>query len=84
MPPDKTDMERALTLGLGELRLSIRAVNCLESEGIATVRDLVVRDDLELLDIRNFGETTLKEVKARLAELGLELGMKLVPASRRR
>jgi DNA-directed RNA polymerase subunit alpha len=59
-----------------DLELSVRATNCLESEGITTVRDLVIRTDEELLEVRNFGETTLKEVKQKLAERGLHLGMK--------
>ena len=58
-----------------ELELSVRATNCLESEGITTVRDLVIRNDDELLEVRNFGETTLKEVKAKLSDRGLTLGM---------
>jgi len=61
----------------------VRATNCLESEGITTVRDLVIRTDEELLEVRNFGETTLKEVKAKLEERNLHLGMKL-PSSVRR
>jgi DNA-directed RNA polymerase subunit alpha len=71
-----------LNLSLAELELSVRATNCLESEGITTVRDLVIRNDEELLEVRNFGETTLKEVKQKLQERGLHLGMKL-PAARR-
>jgi len=71
------DLERKLNMSLAELELSVRATNCLESEGIATVRDLVIRTDEELLEVRNFGETTLKEVKQKLAERGLSLGMKL-------
>jgi DNA-directed RNA polymerase subunit alpha len=43
----------------------------------------VIRTDEELLEVRNFGETTLKEVKTKLEERGLHLGMKL-PASLRR
>jgi len=39
-----------------------------------TVRDLVVKTEDELLEIRNFGETTLREVKAKLALHGLALG----------
>ena len=66
-------------MSLAELELSVRATNCLESEGITTVRDLVIRTEDELLEVRNFGETTLKEVKAKLHELGLDLGMN-VPA----
>ncbi len=77
------ELERKLNMSLAELELSVRATNCLESEGITTVRDLVIRTDEELLEVRNFGETTLKEVKAKLAERCLHLGMKL-PASLRR
>ena len=70
------ELERKLNMSLAELELSVRATNCLESEGIATVRDLVMRSDDELLEVRNFGETTLKEVKGKLTERGLHLGMK--------
>jgi DNA-directed RNA polymerase subunit alpha len=76
------ELERKLNMSLAELELSVRATNCLESEGITTVRDLVIRNDDELLEVRNFGETTLKEVKAKLTERGLALGMKL-PTARR-
>jgi DNA-directed RNA polymerase subunit alpha len=78
-----TELERKLNMSLAELELSVRATNCLESEGITTVRDLVIRTDEELLEVRNFGETTLKEVKQKLQERGLQLGMKL-PASLKR
>jgi DNA-directed RNA polymerase subunit alpha len=77
------ELERKLNMSLAELELSVRATNCLESEGITTVRDLVNRSDEELLEVRNFGETTLREVKTKLAERGLLLGMKL-PTSLRR
>src|SRR5262249_7838918 len=70
------ELERKLNMSLAELELSVRATNCLESEGITTVRDLVIRTDEELLEVRNFGETTLREVKQKLAERGLHLGMK--------
>src|SRR5436190_13463337 len=77
------ELERKLNMSLAELELSVRATNCLESEGITTVRDLVIRGDEELLEVRNFGETTLREVKQKLGERGLHLGMKL-PSSIRR
>src|SRR5262249_11883616 len=77
------ELERKLSMSLAELELSVRATNCLESEGITTVKDLVIRTDEELLEVRNFGETTLKEVKSKLQERGLHLGMKL-PSSLRR
>jgi DNA-directed RNA polymerase subunit alpha len=81
--PVDHELERKLNMSLAELELSVRATNCLESEGITTVRDLVIRTDEELLEVRNFGETTLREVKSKLAERGLHLGMKL-PSSVRR
>jgi DNA-directed RNA polymerase subunit alpha len=83
-PAEQVDheLERKLNMSLAELELSVRATNCLESEGITTVRDLVIRSDDELLEVRNFGETTLKEVKTKLAERGLYLGMKLPAAMR--
>jgi DNA-directed RNA polymerase subunit alpha len=73
--PLDAELERKLTMSLAELELSVRATNCLESEGITTVRDLVSRNEDQLLTVRNFGETTLKEVKAKLHEIGLDLGM---------
>ncbi len=72
-----TELERKLNMSLAELELSVRATNCLESEGIATVRDLVIRTEDELLEVRNFGETTLKEVAQKLKEKGMALGMKI-------
>src|SRR5262245_54091183 len=77
------ELERKLNMSLAELELSVRATNCLESEGITTVRDLVSRSEEELLEVRNFGETTLKEVKQKLIERGLSLGMKAAAGARR-
>jgi DNA-directed RNA polymerase subunit alpha len=77
------ELDRKLNMSLAELELSVRATNCLESEGITTVRDLVIRNDEELLEVRNFGETTLKEVKQKLTERGLTLGMRLPSSARR-
>jgi DNA-directed RNA polymerase subunit alpha len=72
-------LETKLNMSLAELKLSVRASNCLESENINTVRDLVQRSEDELLEVRNFGDTTLKEVREKLTELGLRFGMR-VPA----
>ena len=62
---------------ISDLRLSVRAMNCLESDGILSVRDLVGKTEDQLLEIRNFGETTLIEVRQLLNELGMHLGMKV-------
>lgn len=70
-------LEAKLSMSLSELNLSVRASNCLESENIMTVRDLVTRTEDQLLEVRNFGETTLAEVQHKLRDLGLHLGMRL-------
>jgi len=73
-------LESKLSMSLAELDLSVRATNCLESENINTVRDLVSRNEDQLLAVRNFGETTLTEVREKLSDIGLRLGMRLPPA----
>jgi DNA-directed RNA polymerase subunit alpha len=74
-------LDSKLHLSISELNLSVRASNCLESENILTVRDLVTRTEDQLLEVRNFGETTLSEVKHKLRDLGLHLGMRLPAAT---
>jgi DNA-directed RNA polymerase subunit alpha len=73
------ELERKLNMSLAELELSVRATNCLETEGITTVRELVLRSPDELLEVRNFGDTTLREVQQKLQERGLTLGMRIPP-----
>ena len=73
-------MEKKLNMSIGELQLSVRASNCLETENILTVRDLVSKDEDSLMEVRNFGDTTLQEVNDKLSELGLRLGIR-IPSS---
>src|SRR5438046_2476314 len=70
-------LEQKLNMSVQELDLSVRANNCLESAKIQTVRDLVKQTDSDLLKVRSFGKTSLREVKRKLADLGLSLGMDL-------
>jgi DNA-directed RNA polymerase subunit alpha len=70
-------LESRLGMLVSDLRLSLRASNCLHEAGIETLKDLVSRSREELLEVRNFGDTTLQEIEAKLRELGLELGMSL-------
>lgn len=58
---------------LKALKLSVRVLNCLESEGIRTVGQLCETPFLEMLDTRSWGETTLNEAVAKLAVFGLRL-----------
>jgi DNA-directed RNA polymerase subunit alpha len=59
------------------LELSIRSMNCLKNANIRTLRDLVSRSEKEMVEIRNFGEKSLKEVRSKLEVLGLGFGMNL-------
>ena len=71
------ELERKLNMSMDELDLSVRATNCFQAEKIYLIRDLVVRTESQLLKVRNFGKTTLKEVKTRLTDMDLSLGMDL-------
>jgi len=74
------ELIRKLQMPVDELNLTVRASNCLESANIHRVADLVQRDEQELLSVRSFGKTSLREVKRKLEELGLHFGMN-VPES---
>ena len=63
------ELEDLLSKSISELQLSVRATNCLEAEKIHTIRELVSRTEDSLLDVRNFGENTLNEVKEKLVAL---------------
>jgi len=63
-------------------RVVLRRLN--RSEYINTVRDLVQKTEDQLLEVRNFGETTLQEVRDKLTELGLHLGYRLPRSSQSR
>ena len=75
------DLQQKLDMTVQELDLSVRANNCLESAKIGSVRDLVKKTDADLLKVRSFGKTSLREVKRKLADLGLSLGMDLDAAA---
>jgi DNA-directed RNA polymerase subunit alpha len=76
-PMGDAALESKLSMPLADLNLSVRASNCLESENIMTVRDLVTKSEDQLLEVRNFGETTLAEVQQKLRDLGMHLGMRV-------
>ena len=73
------DLIRKLQMPITELDLSVLASNCLESAKVNTVADLVTKSESDLLKVRSFGKTSLREVKRKLADLNLELGMDLPP-----
>jgi DNA-directed RNA polymerase subunit alpha len=69
--------ESVLDSSIDTLELSIRSMNCLKNANIRTLRDLVARGEKEMVEIRNFGEKSLKEVRDKLEVLGLGFGMNL-------
>ena len=69
--------ESVLDASIDTLELSIRSMNCLKNANIRTLRDLVARGEKEMVEIRNFGEKSLKEVRDKLEVLGLGFGMNL-------
>ena len=71
------DFIKKLKMSTGDLELSVRASNCLESAKISTVADLVVKTEADLLKVRSFGKTSLREVKRKLSDMNLTLGMQL-------
>jgi DNA-directed RNA polymerase subunit alpha len=56
-----------------EMDLTVRSYNCLKREGVHTIGDLVQKSEDDLMEIRNFGQKSIDEVKAKLDELGLGL-----------
>ena len=62
-----------LATPIEELDLSVRSYNCLKREGINTVSELVALSETQLMNIRNFGQKSVDEVKDKLQELGLSL-----------
>jgi DNA-directed RNA polymerase subunit alpha len=72
-PAEDEDQPSDYAITVEDLNLSVRSYNCLKREGINTVGDLVLKSESELMDIRNFGQKSIDEVKAKLEELGLGL-----------
>src|ERR1700753_2205719 len=69
-------MKKLLTMSVNEIELSVRAANCLNNANITTVGQLAMKTESEMLKYRNFGKKSLNEIKEKLSQLGLSLGMK--------
>ncbi|MHC4138349.1 MAG: DNA-directed RNA polymerase subunit alpha [Planctomycetota bacterium] len=65
------EVKKKVAVSVAELDLSVRASNCLEYANIKTVNELVTKEEDELLELKNFGKTTLVEIKKKLNQLGL-------------
>ncbi len=68
-------LDEKLNTPIDQLGLTVRASNCLETQGIKTAGELVRMSEVELLSLRNLGKTSFHDIKASLEALGLGVGM---------
>ncbi len=66
--------DAVLDIPVSDFELSVRSRNCLKKMNINTLGDLLRTSEADLLSYKNFGETSLREIKAMLAQKGLSLG----------
>ena len=76
MSEEQNRLKNLLSMSVNEIELSVRAANCLNNANITTVGELATKSEPEMLKYRNFGKKSLNEIKAKLEQLGLSLGMK--------
>jgi DNA-directed RNA polymerase subunit alpha len=74
---DRDALMQKLGLKINEIELSVRSTNCLSGADIDTIAELVVMPESEMLKFRNFGKKSLNEIKSKLEEMSLHLGMDL-------
>ena len=72
---EREDLRRKLNMSVNEIELSVRAANCLNNANLTTVGELAQKSEADMLKYRNFGKKSLNEIKGKLVELGLGLGM---------
>jgi len=74
--PGEEEESGVLAQPIEDMDLTVRSYNCLKREGVTTVGELVQKTEDDLLEIRNFGQKSIDEVKAKLEEMGLGLRRK--------
>ena len=73
-------LRKLLAMSVNEIELSVRAANCLNNANITTVGELAMKTESEMLKYRNFGKKSLNEIKEKLVQYGLSLGMTFEPS----
>lgn len=74
---DQDELMEKLLLRIDEIELSVRSTNCLSGANIETIAELVSIPERKMLEFRNFGKKSLNEIKAKLTDMSLSLGMDL-------
>jgi len=72
---EREELRKKLNMSVNEIELSVRAANCLNNANITTVGELGQKTEAEMLKYRNFGKKSLNEIKQKLTDLNLSLGM---------
>ena len=72
---EREELRQKLRMSVNEIELSVRAANCLNNANITTVGELAQKTEGDMLKYRNFGKKSLNEIKSKLSDLGLALGM---------
>ncbi len=75
MDANTAHLRKLLNMSVNEIELSVRAANCLNNANITTVGQLAMKSESEMLKYRNFGKKSLNEIKDKLVQHGLSLGM---------
>ena len=76
---EREEVRQKLRMSVNEIELSVRAANCLNNANITTVGELAQKTEADMLKYRNFGKKSLNEIKNKLEDLGLGLGMSFDP-----
>lgn len=76
---ERVRQDAVLDVPIADFELSVRSRNCLKQMNIRTLGDLLRITEPEMLAFKNFGETSLNEIKAMLAQRGLKVGQPLQP-----
>ena len=74
---EKDETTEELARGFEGMDLSVRTSHCLKAAGLKTIGELVAKTEAELLKMKNFGKTSLQEIKKKLEGMGFSLGMKV-------
>ena len=75
----REEVVKKLSMSVNEIELSVRAANCLNNANILTVGELAQKNEIDMLKYKNFGKKSLNEIKDKLANLGLSMGMQFEP-----
>jgi len=74
---EKSTLKKVFNISVNEIELSVRSTNCLNNANITTVGELCSKTEGEMLKYKNFGKKSLNEIRDRLKQFNLHLGINL-------